>query len=77
MRSLNFLIKFTMLKELLKELHTLKSEVDQINQLPEDQQVATISALAEKVLNILENADIEIPDEHSDDSGIEVPTSEL
>jgi hypothetical protein len=66
-----------MLKELLKELHTLKSEVDQINQLPEDQQVATISALAEKVLNILENADIEIPDEHSDDSGIEVPTSEL
>jgi hypothetical protein len=66
-----------MLKELISSLQTLKSEVDQINQLPEDQREAAATALAEKVLNTLENADIEIPDEHSDDSGIEVPTSEL
>jgi len=66
-----------MLKELLKELHTLKSEVDQINQLPEDQRAAKIAALADKVLNTLENANIEIPEEYSNDSGIEIPTSEL
>ena len=66
-----------MLKELLKELHTLKSEVDQINQLPEDQRAAKIAALADKVLNTLENANIEIPEEYSNDSGIEIPTSEF
>jgi hypothetical protein len=68
-----------MLKELLEQLQTLKNEVESFNlkQLPEDQQAPKLMELAEKVLNILENADIEIPDEHSDDSGIEVPTSEL
>jgi hypothetical protein len=66
-----------MLKELLKELHTLKSEVDQINQLPEDQQAAALNILAEQVLNVLENANIEIPEEYSNDSGIEIPTSEF
>jgi hypothetical protein len=68
-----------MLKELLEQLQTLKNEVDNldINQLPEDQRAAAIAALADKVLNTLENADIKVPDEHSDDSGIEVPTSEL
>jgi hypothetical protein len=66
-----------MLKELLKELHTLKSEVDQINQLPEDQRAAALNILAEQVLNVLENANIEIPEEYSNDSGIEIPTSEF
>jgi len=68
-----------MLKELLEQLQTLKNEVESFNikQLPEDQQAPKLMELAEKVLNILENADIEIPEEHSYDSGIEVPTSEL
>ena len=66
-----------MLKELLNNLQTLKSEVDQINQLPEDQRVVAATILAEKVLNILENADIEIPEGNSINGGIEIPTSEI
>jgi hypothetical protein len=68
-----------MLKELLEQLQTLKNEVESFDpkQLPEDQQAPKLMELAEKVLNTLENANIEIPDEHSNDSGIEVPTSEL
>jgi hypothetical protein len=68
-----------MLKELLEQLQTLKNEVESFNlkQLPEDQQAPKLMELAEKVLNILENADIEIPKEYSNDSGAEVPTSEL
>jgi predicted nucleic acid-binding Zn-ribbon protein len=68
-----------MLKELLEQLQALKDEVESFDpkQLPEDQQASKLMELAEKVLNKLENANIEIPDEHSDDSGIEVPTSEL
>jgi hypothetical protein len=66
-----------MLKELLNNLQTLKSEVDQINQLPEDQRAAVATALAEKVLNTLENADIKVPEGNSIDGGIEIPTSEI
>ena len=68
-----------MLDNLLKELKNIRNEVDNlnINQLPEDQRVAAISALADKVLNTLDNAEIPLPDEHSNDSGIEVPTSEF
>jgi hypothetical protein len=68
-----------MLNDLLKELQNIKKEIDSLNtdQLPEDQRVAVISALADKVLNTLDNADIPLPEEHSDDSGTEVPTSEL
>ena len=68
-----------MLKELLEQLQVLKNEVESFDpkQLPEDQQAPKLMELADKVLNILENANIEIPDKHSDDSGIEVPTSEL
>jgi len=66
-----------MLKELLNSLQTLKNEVDQINQLPEDQRASSLNILAEQVLNVLENANIEIPEEHSDDSEIEIPTSEF
>ena len=66
-----------MLKELLEQLQTLKSEVDQLNQLPEDQRAAVATALAEKVLNTLENADIKVSEEHSIDGGIKIPTSEI
>ena len=68
-----------MLNDLLKELLTLKTKVDNlnINQLPEDQRVAAISILADEVLNTLDNANIPLPEEHSDDSGTEVPTSKL
>jgi hypothetical protein len=68
-----------MLDDLLKELKSIRNEVDNlnINQLPEDQRAAVIAALADKVLNTLDNANIPLPDEHSDNSGIEVPTSEL
>ena len=68
-----------MLNDLLKELKNIRKEVDNLNisQLPEDQRVAAISALADKVLNTLDNANIPLPEEHSDNSGIEVPTSEL
>ena len=68
-----------MLDDLLKELKSIRNEVDNlnINQLPEDQRVLAISALADKVLNTLDNAAIPLPEEHSDDSGIEVSTSEL
>jgi hypothetical protein len=66
-----------MLEELLKELHTLKSEVDQINQLPEDQRAVALTILAEQVLNVLDNADIKVPEGNSIDGGIEIPTSEI
>jgi len=66
-----------MLKELLNNLQTLKNEVDQIDQLPESQREAAATALAEKVLNTLENADIKVPEQHSNNSGIEIPTSEI
>ena len=68
-----------MLKDLLESLQTIKKEVDNldINQLPEDQRAAIITSLADKVLNTLENASIPLPEEHPDDSGIEIPTSEI
>lgn len=68
-----------MLKDLLNELQAIKKEVDNldINQLPEDQRAAAIAALADKVLNTLENATIPLPEEHPNDSGIEIPTSEV
>ena len=68
-----------MLKDLLENLQTIKDEVDNldINQLPEDQRAAVITALADKVLNTLSNADIKIPDEYSDNSRVEIPTSEI
>ena len=66
-----------MLEELLKDLHTLKSEVDQINQLPEDQRAVALTILAEQVLNVLNNANIKVPEGNSIDGGIEIPTSEI
>lgn len=68
-----------MLKDLLSQLQVIKNEVDNldINQLPEDQRAAAIAALADKVLNTLDNATIPLPEEYPDNSGIEIPTSEI
>lgn len=68
-----------MLDDLLKELLTLKDEVEKldIDQLPENQRVSTVNDITDKVINILNNAKIPIPEEHSDDSGSEIPTSEV
>ena len=68
-----------MLNDLLKELLTLKDEVEKldIDQLPENQKISTMNDITDKVITILNNAKIPISDEHSDNSGIEVPTSEL
>ena len=66
-----------MLKELLNILQTLKSEVETINQLPEDQREAAATALAEKVLNTLDNATIPLSEQYSELSRDEIPTSEI
>jgi hypothetical protein len=66
-----------MLKELLNSLQTLKSEVETINQLPEDQREAAATALAEKVLNTLDNAAVPLSEQYSELSGEQVPTSEI
>jgi hypothetical protein len=68
-----------MLNDLLKELLTLKDEVEKLDldQLPENQKISTMNGITDKVITILNNAKIPLPEEHSDDSGTEVPTSEL
>jgi hypothetical protein len=66
-----------MLKELLEQLQTLKSEVESIDKLPEDQQAVVAATLAEKVLNILENATVPLPEQHSKLSGEQIPPSEF
>ena len=68
-----------MLDDLLKELTKLKEEIDAINidQIPEEQRFEFVNSLADKVLNTLDNANIPLPEEHPDDSGIEIPTSEF
>jgi hypothetical protein len=68
-----------MLNDLLKELLTLKDEVEKldIDQLPENQKISTMNDITDKVINILNNAKIPVPEEHSDDSGTEVPTREF
>ena len=68
-----------MLDDLLKELLTLKDEVEKldISQLPENQRASTVNDITDKVINILNNAKISLPEEHSNDSGTEVPPSEL
>jgi len=66
-----------MLKELLNSLQTLKVEVEAINQLPEDQREAAATALAEKVLNTLEDAAVPLSEQYSELSVEQVPTSEI
>ena len=66
-----------MLKELLNNLQTLKGEVEAINQLPEDQREAAATALAEKVLNTLEDATVPLSEQYSELSGEQIPISEI
>jgi hypothetical protein len=66
-----------MLKELLNSLQTLKSEVETINQLPEDQREAAATALAEKVLNTLEDATVPLSEQYSELSGEQISPSEF
>jgi hypothetical protein len=66
-----------MLKELLNSLQTLKVEVEAINQLPEDQREAAATALAEKVLNTLEDAAVPLSEQYSELSGEQISPSEF
>ena len=66
-----------MLKELLNSLQTLKSEVESIDKLPENQREAAATALAEKVLNTLENASVPLSEQYSELSGEQIPPSEF
>lgn len=60
-----------MLGELIKELTKLKSEIDSVDfeTLTEEQRAQRLSKLAEQVLNTLDNAELEIPEEYQNDSG--------
>ena len=66
-----------MLKELLTNLLTLKNEVETIDQLPEDQRAAAVTALAEKVLTTLDDATFPLSEQYSELSREQVPTSEI
>jgi hypothetical protein len=68
-----------MLNDLLKELLTLKDEVEKLDldQLPENQKISTMNGITDKVITILNNAKIPLPEEHPEDGGIEIPTSEF
>jgi hypothetical protein len=66
-----------MLKELLNNLQILKSEVEAIDQLPENQREAAATALAEKVLNTLENASVPLSKQYSELSREQIPPSEF
>jgi hypothetical protein len=68
-----------MLDNLLNDLKKIKKEVDQehMNQLSIEEKAELLHNLANRVLKTLEHANKEIPKQHSNDSGTEVPTSEL
>ena len=66
-----------MLKDLLTNLLTLKNEVETIDQLPEDQRAAAVTALAEKVLTTLDDATVPLSEQYSELSREQVPTSEI
>jgi len=68
-----------MLDNLLDDLKKMEKEVDKdvVNQLPLEERVALLHDIANRVLKTLEHANKEIPKQHSNDSGIEVPTSEV
>ncbi len=60
-----------MLDSLLKELLTLKDEVENMDmsQLSETQKASKLNDVTDKVINILNNAKIPLPEEHSNNSG--------
>lgn len=68
-----------MLDNILNELKSIEKEVDQnnIDQLPIEERAALLHDIANRVLKTLEHANKEIPKQHSDDSGVEIPTSEI
>ena len=63
-----------MLGELIKELTKLKSEMDSVDfqSIPEDQRAQRLTELAEQVLNTLDNAHVEIPEEYQSNSGEQI-----
>jgi hypothetical protein len=63
-----------MLGELIKELTKLKSEMDSVDfqSIPEDQRAQRLNELAEQVLNTLDNAHVEIPEEYQSNSGEQI-----
>lgn len=68
-----------MLDNLLNDLKNIEKEVDQnvIDQLPIEERAALLHSMADRVLKTLEHATKKISDQHPDDSGVEVPTSEI
>ena len=63
-----------MLGELIRELTQLKQEIDSVDfqNTPEDQRTQRLNELAEKVLNVLDNAKVELPQGDPDISGEQV-----
>jgi len=68
-----------MLDNLLNDLKKIEKEVDQqyVDQLSIEERAELLHNLANRVLKTLEHANKEIPKQHSNDSGTEVPTSEF
>ncbi len=58
-----------MLEELLKELQKIKLELDQLDPSSniDQQKVDRLNKIAEQVLNTLDNAELEIPEEYQND----------
>lgn len=65
-----------MLDNLIKDLEKIKKELESID-TNSDKERARIEELADKVLNIFENADIELPEEHPEDGGKQTPGSKV
>jgi ribosomal protein S25 len=68
-----------MLDNLLNDLKKIEKEVDQqyVDQLSIEERAKLLHNLANQVLKTLEHANKEIPKQHSNDSGTEVPPSEV
>ncbi len=68
-----------MLDNLLNNLKSIENEVndESINQLSVEERAALLHDIANRVLKTLDNATKEISKQHPDDSGIEIPTSEI
>ncbi len=68
-----------MLDNLLNNLKAIENEVnnESINQLSIEERSALLHDIANRVLKTLDNATKEISKQHSNNSGIEIPTSEI
>lgn len=65
-----------MLDNLIKDLEKVKKELESVD-INSDKGRAQIEELADKVLNIFENANIELPKEYSEDGGKQTPGSKV